>query len=136
MKNEDDDDRKRESTRTPESDGRAGAPESPSPTKRPKTEVGAAAAANDDAIVAASKGSNMTRSTTITKRDCGASGGRVRLPEKLLKYLNHEPMPDVIWWMPDGNGFAYNIETVQEKFLDICFQGTKLSSFVRSLNRW
>ena len=63
-------------------------------------------------------------------------GGRVRLPDKLLKHLNGEPMPDVIWWMPDGNGFAYNIGKVQNEFLDKHFGGTKLASFVRSLNRW
>lgn len=63
-------------------------------------------------------------------------GGRMRLPEKLLKYLNDEPVPDVVWWMPDGNGFAYNIDTVQTGFLDKFFRGTKLTSFVRSLNRW
>jgi HSF-type DNA-binding len=130
MKNEDDD-RKREPKRAPDTDGKACASESPS-RKRPKTDVGAA---NDSIVDAAGRGSSMTRAYS-TNRDCGPGGGRVRLPEKLLKYLNDEPMPDVIWWMPDGNGFAYNIETVQKKFLDICFHGTKLSSFVRSLNRW
>ena len=56
--------------------------------------------------------------------------------KSLLKVLNEGFKPDVIWWMPDGNGFAYNVETVQEDFLDKCFKGTKLTSFVRSLNRW
>ena len=65
-----------------------------------------------------------------------SGGGRMRLPEKLLKYLNEEPVPDVVWWMPDGNGFAYNVERVQTEFLDKHFRGTKLTSFVRSLNRW
>ena len=64
------------------------------------------------------------------------SSGRVRLPDKLLKLLNDESKPDVFWWMPDGNGFAYNTEKVQEQFLDVHFSGTKLSSFVQSLNRW
>ena len=81
-----------------------------------------------DASLSTGSSGSMAR---VSKRE-----SRVRLPDKILKYLNDEPMPEVIWWMPDGNGFAYNVETVQEKFLDKCFGGTKLTSFVRSLNRW
>jgi hypothetical protein len=64
------------------------------------------------------------------------TGGRERLPDKLLKYLNEEPLPGVIWWMQDGNGFALCCETIQAGLLDPFFKGTKLTSFVRSLNRW
>lgn len=62
-------------------------------------------------------------------------GGRVRLPEKLLYYLNEEPIADLIWWMQDGNGFAMNVDRSAE-LLESSFRCTKLSSFVRSLNRW
>lgn len=83
-------------------------------------------------IVGSVKGPPKQRMSSQTK----SGGGRTRLPEKLLKFLNDEPVPDVVWWMPDGNGFAYNVERVQVEFLDRHFRGTKLTSFVRSLNRW
>lgn len=63
-------------------------------------------------------------------------GGRVRLPDKLMEILNKEFAPDVMWWQPDGECFAFDSETVQKKILDVWFRGTKLSSFIRSLNRW
>ena len=44
--------------------------------------------------------------------------------------------PEVLWWSPHGNGFTVDAELVQEKLLDVHFRGTKLSSLVRSLNRW
>lgn len=62
--------------------------------------------------------------------------GRARLPDKLMDHLNNEELSDVVWWLPDGNSFAMDSQTVQEKFLDIHFRGTKLTSFIRSLNRW
>ncbi|CAB9500924.1 shock factor protein [Seminavis robusta] len=62
--------------------------------------------------------------------------GRARLPDKLMDYLNNEELNGVIWWNPDGTSFALNSQTAQEKFLDVHFRGTKLTSFIRSLNRW
>jgi len=63
-------------------------------------------------------------------------GGRVRLPDKLIEILNKDFAPEVIWWQPDGECFAFDSNKVQEKILDVWFRGTKLSSFIRSLNRW
>ena len=63
-------------------------------------------------------------------------GGRVRLPDKLMEILNKEFAPQVMWWQPDGECFAFDSKTVQKKILDVWFRGTKLSSFIRSLNRW
>ena len=62
--------------------------------------------------------------------------GRARLPDKLMDHLDRGGIDDVIWWLPDGNSFAMDSTTVQEQFLDIHFRGTKLASFIRSLNRW
>ena len=111
------------------------------PSKKPKTDtsvsVGEVEATNVVALKPSKASSKGNSTKGSPKRDSSQSGGgRIRLPDKLLKFLNDEPMPEVIWWMPDGNGFAYNAQTVQTKFLDKCFKGTKLSSFVRSLNRW
>ena len=62
--------------------------------------------------------------------------GRARLPDKLMDHLNNEELSDVVWWLPGGTSFAMDSKTVQEKFLDVHFSGTKLTSFIRSLNRW
>ena len=61
--------------------------------------------------------------------------GRVRLPDKLMEYLNKEAS-EALYWMPEGESFALNTETAQEQFLDKFFSGTKLSSFLRSISRW
>jgi HSF-type DNA-binding len=107
----------------------------PSPSKRLKS--GKAEKDNDSghaerqrpppAIVAADK----------TPYDPAAKGGaRIRLPDKLMEYLNNEVEKDVLWWQPDGDGFAFDSKTIQKRFLDTHFEGTKLKSFIRSLNRW
>ena len=106
---------------------------SSSPDKHPKNET------NDS--VEAPLISSVGRPPKSSRKAAGKSsqspgGGRVRLPDKLLKHLNGEPMTDVFWWLPGGDGFAYNVGRVQAEFLDVHFSGTKLASFVRSLNRW
>jgi HSF-type DNA-binding len=62
--------------------------------------------------------------------------GRARLPDKLMDHLDNRGLDDVIWWLPDGSSFAMDSKTAQEQFLDVHFRGTKLASFIRSLNRW
>ena len=62
--------------------------------------------------------------------------GRVRLPDKLMEYLNKEVAPEALYWMPEGEAFAFDTEKAQEQFLDRYFSGTKLSSFLRSISRW
>jgi len=62
--------------------------------------------------------------------------GRVRLPDKLMEYLNKEVAPDALYWMPGGESFALDTEKVQEQILDRYFNGTKLTSFLRSISRW
>ena len=57
------------------------------------------------------------------------------LPETLMKLLNDEVAADAIWWLPCGKAFAVNPETAPTKIFDIYFNGTKLSSFVRQLNK-
>ena len=61
--------------------------------------------------------------------------GRIRLPDKLIQYLNNS-VSKSLYWQPDGQGFSIDCETVQADLLDKYFHGSKLSSFLRSLNRW
>jgi len=63
-------------------------------------------------------------------------GGRVRLPDKLMEYLNKEVAPEVLYWQTGGESFSFDSKTAQTELLDKYFNGTKLSSFTRSLNRW
>jgi hypothetical protein len=63
-------------------------------------------------------------------------GGRIRLPDKLMEFLQKAVLPDVLYWREDGNSFSFDTNTVQEKLLDKFFCGSKLTSFARSLNRW
>ena len=62
--------------------------------------------------------------------------GRARLPEKLMDHLNAATVPGVLWWLPGNESFAIESSRVQSELLDVHFRGTKLSSFIRSLNRW
>ncbi|CAB9512306.1 transcription factor [Seminavis robusta] len=62
--------------------------------------------------------------------------GRIRLPDKLMQYLNNGVAPASLFWQPDGQGFSIDCEKVQKDLLDKYFHGTKLSSFLRSMNRW
>jgi HSF-type DNA-binding len=62
--------------------------------------------------------------------------GRIRLPDKLIQYLNNEVAVESLFWQPDGQGFSIDCDKVQKDLLDKHFHGTKLSSFLRSLNRW
>ena len=62
--------------------------------------------------------------------------GRVRLPDKLMEFLNKEVAPEALYWMPDGESFAIDTEKAQDQLLNQFFRGTKLSSFLRSISRW
>ena len=53
-----------------------------------------------------------------------------------MAYLVEGVESDVIWWSPHESGFTVDADTVQEKLLDVYFKGTKLTSLIRSLNRW
>lgn len=61
--------------------------------------------------------------------------GRIRLPDKLMEYLNNQ-VTSSLYWQPDGQGFSIDCNTVQTELLDKHFHGSKLTSFLRSLNRW
>lgn len=77
-----------------------------------------------------------TKAERIPYQDVLKSKNRHRLPDKIMRCLCDGIEPDVLWWSPHENGFTVDADTVQEKLLDVHFRGTKLSSLVRSLNRW
>ncbi|CAB9499203.1 expressed unknown protein [Seminavis robusta] len=63
-------------------------------------------------------------------------GGRVRLPDKLMEYLNKDVAPEALYWMPDGDSFALDTEKAPAQVLTKYFSGTKMTSFLRSISRW
>ena len=73
--------------------------------------------------------------TDVAVGSKGGHGARIRLPDKLMEYLNGNVEPDILWWQSD-EGFAFDSTRVQTEFLDKHFEKTKLKSFIRSLNRW
>ena len=79
-----------------------------------------------------------TPSALTAKKPSGIilRGGRIRLPDKLMEYLNKGVAPDVLYWQDGGESFSFDTNTAQEDLLDKYFNGSKLTSFVRSLNRW
>ena len=86
------------------------------------------------AMESAGTSSNMAVVDNVMHRHQGR--GRIRLPDKLMEYLNKEVLPDTLWWQPDGDCFVFHAEKIQATFLHKHFRGTKLTSFIRSLNRW
>jgi len=65
-----------------------------------------------------------------------AATTRIRLPDKLLEYLDKQVAAHVLWWQVDGDCFALDSTAIQTEFLDKHLEGIKLKSFIRSLNRW
>ena len=71
-----------------------------------------------------------------TQRGVILRSGRIRLPDKLIEYLSNDVCPEVLYWHASGESFSFDSKTAQTELLDKFFNGSKLTSFVRSLNRW
>lgn len=94
-----------------------------------------------------SSGSDTEGSETGTSKSVASVGnhmpsglilksGRVRLPDRLMEYLNNDVAPEALFWMPEGESFAIDTEKASEQILNRYFSGTKVSSFLRSISRW
>lgn len=99
-----------------------------------------AAAGRDDAIPSEGEGSDVETSPQAGSQRNLPTGlilksGRVRLPDKLMEFLNKK-VSESLYWMPEGESFAIDAGKAQVDFLDKFFSGTKLSSFLRSISRW
>jgi len=122
------------------------------------TLAAAVGAANDSKLPAVKKRARTSSQSTATSATTAAAAavedraalssqqqqaayksrgkGRARLPDKLMEYLNAKVVPDVLWWLPGEEAFAIDASRIQKEVLDVYFRRTKLSSFIRSLNRW
>lgn len=72
----------------------------------------------------------------MMEEDLQYDSGFTTFPEKLMTLLDSGKVKDRMWWLPDGDGFAFKPENFAETVLAQHFQGTKLESFTRKLNRW
>ena len=60
---------------------------------------------------------------------------RLNFPGKLMELLNRPDKPDGIYWLPEGNIFAMQTQKMEDILVQ-SFQGAKLLSFTRTLNKW
>lgn len=108
----------------PESSGDASQAEEPASQQEEATQQ------DDAAAVAAA-----ARIALALEEDLQFESGCISFPEKLMTLLNGSDVKDSMWWLPDGDAFCLapaNFDDVLDKY----FQGTKLESFTRKLNRW
>lgn len=66
----------------------------------------------------------------------GLSTKRSTFPERLLELLTNGIAKDAMWWLPNGDSFAIQPKKFSDTILNKYFQGTKLESFTRKMNRW
>jgi len=58
-------------------------------------------------------------------------------PEKIMELLQGGLAPKAIYWLPEGEAIAVDPDNFKDStVISKQFRGNKLSSFVRSLNRW
>jgi len=72
-----------------------------------------------------------------TKSKKGDSTKAAIFPQKIMEVLQQGLAPKAIYWLPEGEAIALNPDHFQDNdVISKHFRGNKLSSFVRSLNRW
>ena len=70
------------------------------------------------------------------KADSGALKAAA-FPEKIMELLQGDLAPNAIYWLPEGEAIAVDPDSFKDStVISKQFRGNKLSSFVRSLNRW
>lgn len=76
------------------------------------------------------------RAAFLMEEDLQLDAGFTTFPEKLMRLLDSEEAKDRMWWLPDGDGFAFRPDNFAETVLAQHFGGTRLESFTRKLNRY
>lgn len=64
------------------------------------------------------------------------TGSFVTFPTRLFQLLLQEEVSDCLRWSEDGTIVVFRQKHLKTRLLDPHFEGTKLSSFKRKLNRW
>jgi len=81
-------------------------------------------------------GDDADHTAKLMREDLQYESGFAPFPEKLMNLLNSGEVKDKMWWLPEGDAFCFIPENFAETVLAKHFQGTKLESFTRKLNRW
>lgn len=113
-----------------------GDPTSPAARRQPDEAISSSKRPPSSPPTPAQQGTSVTVSKQGQQLFRSRGKGKARLPEKLMEYLNAEVAPEALWWLPNEESFALDSKRVQKEVLDVYFRGTKLPSFIRSLNRW
>lgn len=80
-----------------------------------------------------SKGSSKSKS----KKGDHSGAKTATFPEKIMEVLQGNLAPGAIYWLPEGEAIAVDPDSFKDNaIISKQFRGNKLSSFVRSLNRW
>lgn len=109
---------------------------SPKKAKKDKDGLSPKKAAKKAAALAASKNGVKMGKGKPKKGDDGTVKAAA-FPEKIMELLQGELAPNAIYWLPEGEAIAVDPDSFKDStVISKQFRGNKLSSFVRSLNRW
>lgn len=109
---------------SPKKAGAAIKKESTSPKKANKKKGDASGKTNGSGKSKSKKGDNSGLKTSS-------------FPEKIMELLLGGLAPNAIYWLPEGEAIAVDPDNFKDStIISKHFRGNKLSSFVRSLNRW
>lgn len=123
---------------TEKADGEASADEKPSAAAAAATkdEKSPTTAAEDGKEKKETDNAAAARSALMMQEDLLYDSGFTTFPEKLMTLLDSGEVKDKMWWLSDGDAFCFIPDNFAETVLAQHFQGTKLESFTRKLNRW
>lgn len=108
---------------------------SPKKAKKDKDGLSPKQAAKKAAALAAKNGLKAGK-IKAKKGDNGALKAAA-FPEKIMELLQGDLAPSAIYWLPEGEAIAVDPDSFKDStVISKQFRGNKLSSFVRSLNRW
>lgn len=88
------------------------------------------------------KASTLAKKTNTPKKASkkgsdNAGGKSPTFPEKIMDLLQSGLATNAIYWLPEGEAIAVDPDNFKDcNIINKQFRGNKLSSFVRSLNRW
>jgi hypothetical protein len=78
---------------------------------------------------------DAARVASILEEDLLYDSANLLFPEKIMSLLDSNEESQAMWWQPGGDAFCI-VPASFDHVLNKHFQGTKLESFTRKLNRW
>lgn len=78
----------------------------------------------------------MEQTSTERPEEKWEAGEFVTFPAQLYELLGRDELNECLHWSDDGTAVVFHLKHLSTQLLDPHFQGTKLASFTRKLNRW